>query len=394
MSGIRARVIAAAVGILLLSDLASLQGQVTEQRLTEPVASFPHEFSMVSGLLELPDGRVMVADALGQALVVLDMAAGTADTIGRVGQGPEEYRQPDAVFRLPGDSILLVDLGNGRLTALGPDFAFGPTTPIAQGSPMEGNLTIRMPRAVDRLGRVYFQPMMGGMGPGGSPPDSAPVLRWDRNSGAVDTLGVVKLQEMQVRRSGGPSNENVAVSPVPMSPQDGWAAGWDGSVVLVRSGDYHVDWVQPDGKVVSGVAVPYEPVRIRQPDKEAWVDNLASSGMSVAVEVVNEQISMSFGRGGSRGARRQIDSYEWPRVMPAFRATRIRVAPDGTAWVERWVSAGSPVLFDVFDGRGNLARRVVLPAGRRIAGFGVGSIYAVYGDELDLQWLEKYQITK
>ncbi len=375
----------------LLAGFTAIRSQVAEQRLTEPVASFPHEFSMVGGLLELADGRVMVADALGQALVVLDMVAGTADTIGRVGQGPEEYRQPDAVHRLPGDSTLLVDLGNGRLTVLGPDFAFGATQPIAQGSPMTGNMTVRMPQAVDSKGRVYYQRMMGRMRPNGELMDSAAVLRWDRQTDAVDTVAMVALEEIQVRRSGGPDNQSVDMSPVPMSPRDGWAAGWDGRVALVRAGDYHVDWVDPNGSVMSGPAVDYDPVRVRQADKEAWVDGLASSGLSIRVENVNGQVTTAFGRGGGRSRQRQIDSYDWPDVMPAFRANRIRVSPDGMAWVERFVSAGDPVPFDIFDQSGRLVKRVVLPVGRRVAGFGDGKVlYAVYGDEYDLQRLEKY----
>ena len=54
-------------------------------------------------------------------LFVVDMDAGTRAQVGAEGQGPEEYRQPDAVWPLPGDSTLLVDLGNGRLVVLGPD---------------------------------------------------------------------------------------------------------------------------------------------------------------------------------------------------------------------------------------------------------------------------------
>jgi hypothetical protein len=384
----------ALVAVLLVfasSGWAAIEGQDPRRELTDPVASFPHEFSMVSGLLELPDGRVMVADPLGQALLILDMTAGTADTLGRVGQGPAEYRQPDGVLRLPGDSTLLVDLGNGRLTVLGPDFTFGATTPIAQGSPMTGSMTIRMPQAVDSRGRIYYQRMMGRMRPSGDLLDSAAVLRWDRGTDVVDTVAMVALEEVQVRRSGGPDNQSVEMSPVPMSPRDGWAVGWDGRVAVVRSSGYHVDWVEPDGTVVSGPSVAYEPVRIRQADKEAWVEGLASSGLSIGVENVNGQITTSFRRGGRRGTQRQIDSYDWPDVMPAFRASRIRVSPDGMAWVERFVSADDPAVFDVFDQRGRLAQQVVLPSGRRIAGFGDGAIYAVYGDEYDLQWLERYE---
>jgi hypothetical protein len=391
MRGSLNRALALVAAAVVASGGSDLAGQIREQNLTEPVESFPQEFSLLGGVLELPDGRVMVADPLGQALAVLDMSAGTADTLGRVGGGPEEYRQPDAVHRMPGDSILLVDLGNGRLTVLGPDLSFGETTPIALGSPMSGNMMIRMPQGVDSQGRVYFQRMMGRMRPDGQMADSAPVFRWDRATGAVDTLAMVKLDEVEVRRSGSGNNQSVDMSSVPMSHRDGWAVGWDGRLVVARSGDYHIDWIDPDGMTVSGPPVEFDPVRIRTPEKEDYVDGLASSGMSISVQNVNGQITTAFGRGG-RSTRRELDAYNWPDEMPAFKANRIRIAPDGTAWVERYVSAGSRPVFDLFDMGGVLVQRVTLPAGRRIVGFGDGAVYAAYEDELDLQWLEKYSL--
>lgn len=172
------------------SALHPLSAQIFDQRLTGPVVTFPESFSTVAGLLELPGGRVLLSDGLGQALTVLDMAAGTADTIGRVGAGPEEYRQPDGIFPLPGDSILLVDLGNARLTPIGPDLGSGETGPIAPGGMRMGggSMTMRIPRAVDSRGRVYLQGGMP-MRPGPPLPDSSFILRWDRLTGAVDTMG-------------------------------------------------------------------------------------------------------------------------------------------------------------------------------------------------------------
>ena len=73
-------------------------------------ASFPEPFSFVNSVREMADGTIMAADPLGQVLLRMDLSAGTADTLGRVGEGPQEYQQPDQVFPLPGDSTLLVDL--------------------------------------------------------------------------------------------------------------------------------------------------------------------------------------------------------------------------------------------------------------------------------------------
>ena len=130
-------------------------------RLGEPEAVFPEPFAVVSTVREFEDGRVLVADPLGQIVVRLDLDAGTADTIGAVGEGPDEYRQPDAVWPLPGGRTLLVDLGNGRLTELTPELRFGETRPFAMGNPGGGGMLMVLPQAVDDRGRVYF-PDVGG----------------------------------------------------------------------------------------------------------------------------------------------------------------------------------------------------------------------------------------
>ena len=171
-----------AAAVLALSVPLSAQ-DVQEHALAGPAAAFPEGSSRLSGMRELADGRVMVADGLGQVLVIADLASGAADTIGAEGQGPDEYREPDGLFALPGDSTLLVDLGNGRLTAIGPDGALGETTPIAQ--PAERGLTLVLPRATDRGGWIYFQ-QMGGLGAGRGLPDSAAVVRFNRVSGAYE----------------------------------------------------------------------------------------------------------------------------------------------------------------------------------------------------------------
>ena len=377
----------------------TLRAQVQEHRLTKADASFPESFSTVRGLRELPDGHILISDGLGQALMVVDLDAGTADTIGRIGGGPKEYQTPDALFPLPGDSTLLVDLGNGRLTVLGPDLAFGETYPLAQGTPGgaggaggAGGLDIRIPRGVDSKGRIYYQ-RMGGFRPGGQLPDSAAVMRWDRATGKTTMITQVKLDERKMTTSGSSNNRNVRISTVPLSPRDGWAVAWDGRVAAARSGNYHVEWIEPDGGVVRGPSNEYHPVRVGKAEREEWIDQLGSSGLMISVDVSNGRQQTSFSRGGpSRVGRSSSDEYEWPDVMPPFDAGGVMVAPDGKMWVERYAKSGSEPTFDVFDANGGLVTRVVLPKGRTIVGFGKGVVYTVTADEFDLQWLERYKL--
>ncbi len=356
-----------------------------QQQLSGPEATYPEAFSLVQRVLELPDGRVMVADPLGEALVVVDLGAGTADTLGNIGQGPEEYRQPDVVWPLPGDSVLLVDLGNARLTVIDPNGAFGETRSIAQNSPDGGpGLMIVLPRGVDSQGRVYIQPFGGGR-PGAQLPDSVAIVRWDRRDGALDTVSLVKIAEMKRTASG----DNVNISPIPMSAEDAWAVGWDGRVAVARSGDYHVEIISPDGSVIRGEPVDYKPVRIRTADKEEWVDGLGN-GLRIGISISNGERQMAMGRGGGSSTP-DINGFEWPDEKPPFASSGVYVTPEGDVWVERSVSAGEPPLIDVFGGDANPKGQIVLPVGRDVVGFGRGTVYLIRTDDMGLQWLEKYR---
>ncbi len=365
--------------------------QVREQRLTRPDATFPQEFGFIRGVREMPDSRVLVADGAGQVVAVLDLASGTADTVGREGQGPREYRQPDGVFAMPGDSTLLVDLGNGRLTMLGPSLAFGRTEPISVGEARPGALSIRLPQGTDTRGRVYYQ-AVGRTAPDGSLLDSAGVLRWDPVAAREDTVAKVKLEETSVSRSGGPTNQSVTMRPKPLTGRDAWAVGSDGRIGVVRVADYHVEWIEPDGRVVRGPAVPYQPVRVGSAEKEAYIEQLGRGGLMIGVTNENGQIRTQMRRGGGRPPGMNAAALEWPEVMPPFQPSGVFAAPWGELWVERAVPANAPVTYDVFDRNARLVKQVNLPEGRRLLGFGNGVVYAVRVDDLDLNYLERYKV--
>jgi hypothetical protein len=381
------------LGWLALLALAPA-GADAQIALGEATASFPEDFGAILAVRELPDGRVLVADPLGKALFAVDLDSGTRTVIGAEGQGPEEYRQPDAVWALPGDSTLLVDLGNGRLVSLGPDLEFGPTMPISLSDFQPGQpgqtLVLALPQAVDAQGHIYSR-LMGGMSR--QLPDSADIVRIDRGTREHHRVASFKLGERTQTTSGGAGNRNVQISNVPLSPEDAWGVAPDGSVVIARSSDYHVEWHEPDGSVTRGEPVPFSPVRIRTAEKEEWVaaQGRAGGGVGISMMVNDGVVQMGFQRGGM-GGQREIDQYQWPDVMAPFYQGRINVDPAGRAWVRRHRPAGEAPLYDVFGRDGNRVNSVILPSEGTIVGFGEGAIYVVTNDEFDLSYLTRFDM--
>ena len=349
----------------------------------EPATAHGEPFSLIGGIRELDDGRVLVSDALEEKLYVLDAELTGAETISRKGQGPDEYRQPDGLFAWPGDSTLMVDLGNGRMTVIGSQYGFGRTIPIIQQEDM--GLQIIMPEGVDGGGYVYYQPRGDGM-----IADSADIVRWQPDEGGTpEPMARIKLPDVTETTSGGANDMRQEVRPVPLSPQDGWSVGPDGAVAVVRSADYHVDWVRPDGSAVSGSPVAYEPVSVKEADKEAWTEELAANGMMMMVSNENGAMNASMRRGGGRTPA--VDRFEWPALKPPFDPGSVRVDPLGYVWVERYVPAGEAPVLDVFDGEGNRVASVAIPVRSSLRAFGDGTLYLTRRDDLGFQWLERYE---
>jgi hypothetical protein len=325
----------------------------------------------------------MVADPLGQALVIVDLVTGKADTIGRVGGGPTEYRQPDAVFPLPCDSSLLVDLGNARLTVIAPDGTFGQTYSATQGAGQ--GLVLVLPRGVDAEGNLYF--LHEAFGQGG-PPDSATVMRFDRRTGSTESVARVRLPVVDQVGVGGGRLMQMR----PLSPRDDWAVAADGRVAVVRAADYSVAWIQPNGREVTGPANDFRPVRVGEAEREAWSSVMIRSGVTVGMRMSpGGERSVSLSRGGGAGPP-PVASVAWPEVAPAFWYGRSVVTPAGELWVERYVRVGDQPLLDVFDGAGRKRGELRLLVGRQVVGFGDGTVYLARIDEDDLCWLERYRL--
>jgi hypothetical protein len=360
----------------------------------EQDAAYPEPFSFLSGVRELPDGTLLAADPLSQVLLRLDMDTGTADTLGGVGGGPEEYRQPDQVFPLPGDSTLLVDLGKTYLTVIGPDGTFhdgmSMALPTEDGSP-----SIIIPRQLDGTGRIYFE-AMGSFGQG--PQDSTGVSRYDRSTGTTETVARTWRTEPVITRSGG----NVSMSLPRMVPNDDWAVGPDGRVAVIRANGYSVEWYLPDGQVVIGPETPYEALPIGYADKEADLEQSSSAGLSIGIMRDNSgATNMQMSRGGSRGGGDgpSVEEQEWGETFPPFQNRRAIVSPVNEVWVRRWLPVDQPPMMDVFGPDGVLLGSVIIPERTQLIGFGHGPgggdvAYFVRTDEVDLKWLERYRLVR
>lgn len=371
-------------------SLAAIPGAASAQAgreipLGPPTASHSGEFSMLRSVRELADGSVVIADPIDRTLLRLDRTLQRATPLGRTGQGPGEYEQPDAVWPLPGDSTLLVDLGNNRLTVIDPAGRLAGSRILAEPSPT-GTLTMMLPGAVDRHGRVYYR--------GGRPgDDSLPVLRLDRATGRSEVVARIRGPAMRQESGGSENNRQQRTSSMPYAPADGWAAAPSGRIYLVRADDYHVEVINPDGSRVKGQPVRHTPVRIGAAEREEYAAGVRrGGGLSVEMQIRNGEPSMRLSRGRPAQGTDVTVAENFPAVKPAFEPGDLWVDSRERLWVRRHQAAGQAPLYDVFDGRGSLVGSVRLPASRRIVGMGNGNVYVGRSDEDDLMYLERHAL--
>lgn len=385
-------------------DAPAPAGAVPRYVLGEPEV-VSGDFGSVNGIRSRPDGGLLVADGTGGELVLLDPDLGTRTVVGGRGEGPGEYQAPSRIWALPGDSTLLLDVGNNRLTVLAPDLSFGATRPMFEMDPDRG-IVLLNPQAIDGAGRMYSTSgfSMNIRGPdaaGGSGSDSLPVVRTTLDDLTPDTVARLAPRStapFEMRSNRG--DAMVTMQPTPYSPSDSWGVAPDGSVAIARAADYRLEWISSGGSVRSGAPVAWNAVPVGQAEKEAWVRERSGRTVQTATFVTGGGGGVSPGSGIGGPARRgisfgneseDVDDYEWPETLPPFTGS-ILIDPEGRAWLRRHQPAGAPFLYDVFTPDAEHAGMVEMGEGRTVVGFGDGVVYATFRDEVDLVYIERYRL--
>jgi hypothetical protein len=411
------RAAALAAGVLAAAPVPA-QETIPVLRLAAPEAVSGDTLGFLYGVRELADGRVLVNDAARRRLLLLDRSLATARVVAADTGGSMPYgARPTGIIPYRGDSTLFVDQAARALLLLDgrgdvarvmspprlPDVGYlwnpGLGSP---GLDATGGLVYRswlLPTfTAPVVGRPYDPPQL---------PDSAPLLRGDFGRRVADTLAWVRIPKRGRVVTPLPNGGVVLSATVnPMSVIDDWAVLPDGAVAILRGQDYHLDWIDADGTRRSSPKLPFDWRRLTEADKRAIVDSTrraieqmaaapaatgAAAGLAAAAGgMMNHSMTiMPVGAADAPPARAPTPSApSLPEVVPAgelpdyvppvLRAGTMKADRAGNVWILPSTSAqaGAGLLYDVVNGRGVLVRRVRLPAGRALEGFGAdGAVY-------------------
>ncbi len=219
-----------------------------------------YEFTRISGIVELPDGSIVVGDVARRQLRMFDARGVLTKVIGREGDGPGEFRAISQIG-LSGQRLMVADAAVSRISAFSFDGTMIRSVPLttATGTPMGS-------------GRAFGGAVLGWL------PDGDPIISWNpipqrrqntgvfRDSVAVTRNFVARDTSVVLLAVPGTLHEQRTGSnpvPVPYGPR-AVAAFADGGIWLTTNDSWSVDRYSIDGQLKMRVRLPVEMMRINQ----------------------------------------------------------------------------------------------------------------------------------
>ncbi|GEM_PF-775262 len=365
-------------GSILAATTAAFVSVATSQpRTATPLAKLADvasEFSNISAIRELSDGRVLVADSRVRELVLVDPRTHTRVAIGRRGEGPGEYGNPLKLWSVGEDSTVLLSSGS-RLQLLFRS-RFVPFADVfrqragklggnVEGMDKRGNV-LRVV-GIDRLkvGETFrltqsisFSAVVA-------------IIRVSA-SGILDTIAKVRGAyegpgKRHVRQSGASVGIETfeLASGLPTAEQA--VLFPDGGIALALHHPYRVDWIGTDGVRIEGKPIAEVPAP------------------------VTAKMKKEIARENRMSDATPEDFAFWPETVPPFVLQALLAGVDGRLYIRRTATGVTePGAFDVVDRTGKRAT-FTLPPRSRIVGTGKRGLYVATRDEDDVESLALFK---
>lgn len=378
------------------SSRSSTRATVPIRALSRVVASDSSILMDASAVRHLPGGSVIVNDTRKKQLVVFDSALTNPRVIADTSSNsPNPYGlriTGASLIPYRGDSTLFMDFDSQAFLVIDEHGAFARVMAPVRASDLfyigGGNSASS---AFDPQGRLWYRSVrrnpnnmmvMSGSAPAAetrtimSQPDSAPLLRMDFDRRTVDTVALIKVAPQKEVHIRGPSYGTVFPLTNPLPQTDEWTMLPDGAIAIVRGHDYHVDILEPDGRMISGPRLPFDWKRITREEKQAIVDSLKRQEDERQAKLPPPPPPPPGMPAFPRFRMDPVPAEDLPDFYPAVRQGQVRADPSGRIWVLPATSkdAKAGLLYDVVDREGRLVERVQLPQGRTLVGFGPGGM--------------------
>lgn len=367
-------------------------------------------FGSIYNVRELSDGRVLINDGLRRQLVILDENLGTSSVVlDSAGMGSNSYGpRTSPMFPYLADSTLFVDRESMSLLLLDPQGKVVRTMSVPRASDLTlMGVTGAGWSGTDQKGNLIYRTAQRQTIISGGPTqanmvsqlaDSAAIVRANLDSRIIDTIARVRVTGGG-RRSMQRSPEGRVTTTVTVNPLvalDDWGVLSDGTIAIVRGGDYHLEIISPTGVRMSTPKVPFPWKRLSDEEKES----IAKHGGNA----VNQALATRAGSPASDGTAavttriEVVPAKELADYQPALRNGGVKADLEEGLWVLTSASTNAgtnELVYDVFNNRGELRERVRVAAQYTIAGFGrSGAIYLMRKDSTNAWYLERSRVDR
>ncbi len=393
--------------LLLLGLLSACEGtNAAPEASAVAVSALPaHDgelrdgFTMPGAFVELSDGRVVISDPSHRELWMADFSTGERVAIGRLGDGPGEFRAIRSVFKLAGDSIAVSQDGPlARVAVLSPDGTAVRTIALTADPTPAAVIEARgyaewtaQPKYSDARGRMYgARPRLPlGMELDTSWSREYQLMRINPATGAIDSLGRVPaaLDGTRPRPLGDGSGFEIDLFPGAHTPQQTWQVLEDGTVAIVDGATYEIRFVSPD--TTRRVRVPHD---VRPLTPEAW-RRYTDTAAATQQRMMRGAVPMDGPAGTPLEFTVRIPPA--PATMPAtLSSPRRGLLTDGRElWIPVPAAGDDPLAherWDVIDAQGTRRGIVELPPRTVLLGVSARHVYTATIDDDDVRTVRRH----
>lgn len=341
-----------------------------------------YQFGLIGWLTVGGDGSVYVLDQQARQIRKFDSAGRHVATFGRAGSGPGELGEAATFIGSgPGDTLVVADLDNARLTRYAPDGAHVGTVPLSveRGFPVSWESTTS--GTIARLSRVLPIPELA------TPADSMDaIVTLAPDATDADTLMRVPSGGTLSISGDDPNVEIFAGEPI-------WALTDELDVLYGMNDRYRIG-IFRNGRPRRVFSKAFTPQRVTDADRRTVMQGLLGL----------------FGDNVPAGALDQLSGLiHFHDTFPVIAA--IEVGPEGSFWVQRTrppsdiVESVEPNLrsvellqrmggtrWDVFDAEGRFLGPVEMPDRFTPRDFTAEHVYGVWRDDLGVEYVLRLRI--
>lgn len=333
-----------------------------------------YEFHRVLDAATLSDGRIAVLDWGSRQVRLFDSDGGLVGIEGGEGDGPGEYRSPQMLWILPGDSIAVYDPRQDRVTVLATD-EYG--LDLARVASVRRDIMAPLPAGTLHGGRRLV--ILHRTFDAGTPIQPRMGVLWALSIDSLVGDSIIAVRHGSYGRiEGGEEVGIVAGYPI-FGGLSGWALAENDRLVHGSGQEYAVEVADARGRTRRIVRWHGPDRAITSDDIRTWIDSMVAK---------------------ARPERRPLERRRW-ETTPVAEAKpahgRLLFDSAGRLWVNRW-DLWADHLNDgpewwVFDREGRMMATARMPEGFRAFGFADSAVLGSVQDQMGVERVVRMPVT-